>query len=235
MFKRIAVYFSLLALFSPQIFFCSVAFAGVKAVDVKPLKLDTAGGFLVLDSLRIRAESLPGAEGIALSIYEGSELAVRVNHDKKYPYLGDAWYFDLDGNGLKDFVICASYMGNGLPQDEVILLFQAKPGKFRRIDYSTYGFKIGDFRDFDGDGKYEAVISSLLRSAASLDGKEHSYWVYAVYRIEKFDLKMANGLAAGYPKFNWFTEKPNSKETKKLSPVQKAEYIASLPSVIASS
>lgn len=236
--KKVTSFAFLVFLFH-QIFFCSNTFAGVKLANLKPLKLDDADSFLVLDSLRIRTEKLPDADSqlrIALSIYDGSQLVARVNYDKKHPYLGDDfWYFDVDGNGLKDFVLYASYMGNGIPPDEVILLFQTKRGKFRRIDYSTYNFDIGDFRDFNSDGKYKVVISHLLRSAASLDGKEHSYWVSTIYRIEDFALRIANDLHPGFPKFNWFTEKPNHKETRKLSQAQKAEYIGTLPSVITSS
>lgn len=165
-------------------------------------------------------------------LYKG-KVVYELNRDAEYPYLGDIWTADLDGNGLKDFVIYVSYMGNGIPPDNGVILFQTSPGVFRRLDFETYGFYPTDFTDIDKDGKSELVLCSMYQDMAK-DGKLHSFLVYTAYRIENYSLKRMDFGQRGFPSFIWFTKKANSKETTKLSESQKKTYYTSLPSVIVS-
>ncbi|MEI7751858.1 MAG: VCBS repeat-containing protein [Candidatus Omnitrophota bacterium] len=162
-----------------------------------------------------------------------SKIVARINNDQKYPYIGEIREADLDGNGLEDFIFIVSYMGNGIPIDAVILLLQTKKGEFKRLDYDTYSPSFNDFIDFNRDGKYEVVITSMSQLKGA-DGKYHSYWVYSVYEFAEFNLVIDNLLATGFPKFIWFTNRPNSKEAKNLSPAEKNGIIRSLPQVIES-
>ncbi len=168
---------------------------------------------------------------IKLETGERDEIVSELNRGPKYPYLGDVWEADLNGDGLKDFVIYASHMGNGIPPDNGIILFQTASGAFRRLDFETYGFDPADFTDLDRDGRPEIIISSLYQDNGN-DGRLHSFWVYAAYGVENYSLKRMDFGKAGFPSFIWFTEKPNSQETTKLSESQKKTYYASLPSVI---
>lgn len=161
------------------------------------------------------------------------KIVYELNGDAKYPYLGDIWMADLDGNGLKDFVIYVSYMGNGIPPDNGVIIFQTSSRVFRRLDFETYGFEPSDFTDLNEDGKAEFVLCSLYQDEGK-DGKLHSFLVYTVYRIEDYSLKRMEFGKAGFPSFIWFTEKANSQETTKLSEGQKKIYYTSLPSSISS-
>ena len=154
----------------------------------------------------------------------------RINADKRYPYIGEVRETDLDGNGLVDFVIDVSYMGNGIPKDAMIILLQTEAGKFRRIDFDTYSPSPDDFI---GAGNDRRVLISDMVQSKSLDGKNHSFWVFVPYRVKGYSLVMDKSIP-DFPKFIWFSEKPNSKPTDKLSQQQKDDFIRTLPAVIQS-
>lgn len=141
------------------------------------------------------------------------------------------YYFDLDDNGLKDVVSCWDRMGMGIGghYKHVIIFLQTGKGKFGRLDYDTYEFNIKDFVDLNNDGKYEVLICDLYESLLP-----HNYWIYLLYKFENFDLKMANELDSRFPKFIWYTKKPNDKEAENLSIEQKKERLQVYPQIIES-
>lgn len=64
------------------------------------------------------------------------------------------------------------------------------------------------------------------------DEKIHSFWAYVPYRFEGFNLVMERNHYPEFPKFIWFTYKPNSQPTNKLSSEEKMDYVATLPGII---
>lgn len=149
--------------------------------------------------------------------------------------LSEIYYVDIDKNGLSDIIIGTTSMGCGLGafDNHIIVLFQTKPGKFRRLDFNTFYFDIRDFVDLKGDGKYELLITQLA-GINCLDGKGHDFWAYIPYEIKDFNLVLNRNLHPDFPKFIWFTEKHNDKPTSKLSQKEKDDYIKTLPSMIKS-
>jgi len=163
-----------------------------------------------------------------------SKLVVRVELPGKDDYsnfLGEIYYVDLDGNGLSDIIIHPAFYGSGLGSfyKTTTLLLQVSPGQFRRLDFSSFYFDPRDFIDLKGDGRYQLLIMQLADSLP-----RHNFWVYVPYEIKDFNLRMDKKLHPDFPKFIWYTEKPNSKPTDKLTQKQKNEYLKTLPLVIKS-
>ena len=165
-----------------------------------------------------------------LEVRHNGELAFVLNKDEEYPRLHSIYYFDADKNGLDDLVVGAGYNGNGMGafDHKGFIFLQAQEGVFKQLSYKTMYFDNNDFVDVNKDGKYEVITTSFYQ-VDGVDGKSHSFWVYNLYAFDGEDLVLANDLSPIFPKFIWFTHKPNDKETDKLSKEQKAKYIASLP------
>jgi len=149
--------------------------------------------------------------------------------------LSDIYYADVDKNGLPDIVIRTANLGSGLGTfyNHIIILLQTEACKFRRLDFRAFYFDMRDFVDLKGDGRYELLMMSLAELTCS-NGKLHSFWAYVPYEFKGFNLVMSRNIYPDFPKFIWYTEKPNSLPTDKLSKRQKEDYIKTLPHVIRS-
>lgn len=172
----------------------------------------------------------------SIGIYYEGRLLASLNEAHEWPFfIGDIFYVDVDKNGFNDIIIYVNQSGVGLGGiwDDIFIFLQIDDGKFRKIHYNTYRSDIADFIDVNGDGRFELLITEIA-GLDSLDGKTHSYWFYNLYKIEDFNLVMANELDSRFPKVIWFTHKPNDKETEKLSSKQKEAFIKSLPREIIS-
>ncbi|MDD4202198.1 MAG: hypothetical protein PHQ52_01895 [Candidatus Omnitrophica bacterium] len=125
---------------------------------------------------------------------------------------------DLDGNGLNDCVVFRQYFGNSIAvlQGKVDIFLRFSETEFQHIYYE--GFCIGseDFVDMDKDGKSEIIRLDLVRGADK-KGKEHNYWGYNIYELVDGKMVNANEKYEGFPKYVWYTEKHNDKDTSHLT------------------
>jgi len=174
-------------------------------------------------------------ESSVVEVRYKSKQVVQIELPGKDEYsnaLGEVFYADLDGNGLNDIIIHPEFWGSGLGSfyKTTTILFQAKPGQFQRLDFTSFNFDPRDLVDLKGDGKYELLIMQLADGLA-----KHNFWTYTPYRIENFNLVMDKKSFIGFPKFIFFTNKPNNQATNMLSQQQKDEYLQMLPQVIKSS
>lgn len=181
-------------------------------------------------------ENVP-MESSSIQIRYKNEVVTQIDFpedDEWSAFLGEIYYSDLDGNGFSDIILQPADFGSGLGafKKTVTLLFQTTPGQFRRLNFVSFYFEPRDFVDLKGDGRYELLMMQLAQIECA-DGKLHSFWVYAPYEIKDFSLVMDSTLH-DYPRFIWYTEKPNSKATDKLSIQQKDDFIKTLPAVIRS-
>ena len=150
-------------------------------------------------------------------------------------FLGDIYYVDLDHNGLPDIVINPAWHGCGLGSfiTTKLIYFQIAPGKFRRLEFTSFYFEITDFVNFDRDGNPEVLMMQLASLNCS-DKKLHNFWVYVPYKIKDFNLVMDRNGHPDFPKFIWYSKKPNNQPTDKLSRKQKNQYLNTLPALVKS-
>ena len=151
--------------------------------------------------------------------------------DDHSDFLGEVFYTDIDGNGLSDVIIHPAFYGGGLGSfyKTTIILFQTKPGRFRRLDFTSFYFDPRDFVDLKGSGHYQLLIMQLA------DGiTRHNFWTYSTYRIKDFNLVMDKKSFPSFPKFIQYTERPNNTPTNKLTEKQKIDFLRTLPAVIKS-
>jgi len=128
---------------------------------------------------------------------------------------------DLNKDGLKDFIVFSSFRGCGLAafSDEVKIFLGKGNGKYQSISYETLYSDLEDFVDLDNDDEYEIITTNLY------GGDKHNYWAYNIYEIMDYKLVNANAKFKSFPKFIWFTHKPNDKDTTHLTQEEKDKYI----------
>ncbi len=124
----------------------------------------------------------------------------------------DAFVADLDNNGLNDYLVFYTYRGCGLGalSNYVELYLKQKNGKYRFISYNTMSAGLDDFVDFNGDGKYEIIITDVLMSGG------HTYFSYHLYAIKDYKLVNVDAKYTAFPKYVWFTMQPNDKPARKV-------------------
>ena len=135
------------------------------------------------------------------------------------------YHVDLDKNGFKDFLVIYSFMGNTLYAEygKIILYLKTAPNEYKTISYMTFSIDIEDVVDLNSDGEYEFIITEI--SEGTYKGKNHNYFTYSIYELVDYKLVNANAKYKAFPKFVWYTDKPNDKNTIHLSEAVRAKYI----------
>ncbi|HLA36930.1 MAG TPA: hypothetical protein VJZ02_00510 [Candidatus Brocadiales bacterium] len=163
-----------------------------------------------------------------LRIKDGKEIIFETEEGVT-PFVFAVYYADLDNNKLKDIVIFSDYRSCGLGyKHRVDILFQVRRHTFSHIHYDTMCAGLEDFVDMDRDGVYEVIYADFYGVGG------HHYFVYNIYEIKEAGLHNANKkYAPAFPKFIWFTYKPNDKQSTRITREEKEEYLKiRLPEVI---
>jgi len=117
---------------------------------------------------------------------------------------------NLSGNGMHDFV---SFVHTGASplMDEIHIYLKTRLG-YREISLSEDpSADIRDIVDINLDGKLEVILGDLY-----LRGK-HSYIAYSIYEVKNHRLVNADKKYKGFPKFVWFSNTKNDKDTSRLT------------------
>jgi len=141
---------------------------------------------------------------------------IRKNYDKSL--LPQVYRFDIDGNGLQDFIVLLQIGVNTLMRGTDIYL-QKIEGGYQKISYEGSGNGIEDFVDINRDGRYEVIILDIY------SGEKHSYFVYDVYDFKDYGLVNVDSKFKGFPKFVWMTNKPNDKDTVHLTKEVRSKHV----------
>lgn len=132
------------------------------------------------------------------------------------------FYADVTGDGRKDILIY-SYPGSvgiGSQIEIADLLIAQSDGGFIRTTFEAFAAGPEDFIDVNDDGRYEMLWVSYYQTDVP-----HSYWVYRLAEITDSGLRLNDGLAPGFPKVIWFTEKPNDRVADNLTAEERAALI----------
>jgi hypothetical protein len=131
------------------------------------------------------------------------------------------WCGDLNGDGLIDFALPLASGGNGLGgeyHDLVVVLSSHAAYRIWVIPTMTPGAE--DFLALPDRGDCAIVKTTYVSNQAQSESRRHSYWVYNLIAVRGDELVVANPLYAGFPKWIWFTGRPNHRPTR-LSAIEK--------------
>jgi len=190
-----------------------------KHLECKPLVDIENKNYLSKDK-RVVAELYEDQDSFNFLLKDGGKILFKMDQWRPpMPYV--VYQVDLNKDKLDDFIVFSSFRGNGLAVfcGEVII-FLAKPnGRYQKIYYENMGAELDDFVDLNNDGKYEIIIGDTYW------GKNHMYWTYNIYEINEYKLVNANTKFKGFPKFIWYTNDPNDKDTTRLSKEERSSYV----------
>lgn len=141
---------------------------------------------------------------------------IKKNSDLSSPHR--IYKFDIDGNGLEDFIVLLHQGATSLG-DEGEIYLKRQQGGYQKISYESSGIWIEDFTDINRDGRYEVIITDIYA------GEKHNYFVYDVYEFKDYRLVNADNKFKGFPKFVWMTNKPNDKDTVHLTKEARSKHV----------
>lgn len=145
--------------------------------------------------------------------------------------IGNVYKADLNRDGTADFFLHTWYCGAGLSAlNEAYTFFLSNGNKFDVVAIDVTVSQPEDFIRIPQDN--ECVLLHLTGASAeagmTADGKYHNFWVYNLLRFRGSAIVVDNSVIKGFPRWIWFTESPNRKETRMLSPAQKVRLWDSL-------
>ena len=134
-----------------------------------------------------------------------------------------AYMADVNSDGISDFIVLThNYSNSWVTADDYVEIFLGdKTGEFESIMYWTKSADVKDFVDLNNDGKY--AILRCLQDVVDDESRPapRTYWHYNLYEIKRDKLVNISSPANGFPKFIWFTNKPNDNETTLLTKDQR--------------
>lgn len=145
-------------------------------------------------------------------------------------HAGRAFWADLNGDGLEDFVQFVRSLGCGLAgvRGDLGIALSSEQG-YSIVAVRTMAPRLTDFIDL-GDGRPRLVQTSFVygRSERGRDGKPHNYWVHNLLEFEG-DRVVTSEADPRFPMWVWYTFKPSHKETSIITPEQKKRLWAEVP------
>jgi hypothetical protein len=154
-------------------------------------------------------------------------LARKNGQELPFP-VGAVYWADLEGNGLKDFIVFYWWQAPGImfPLCRVEIFLKKEAGGYGKIYYDTLSPGLEDFADLDNDGKYEVIITDIC------EGNGHNYYSYSIYEFKDYRLVNADDKFKGFPKFIRYTNNANDKDTKHLTKGERLSHTKEKDSMI---
>jgi len=168
---------------------------------------------------RVTARLKETSDTLDLIVQEEGKVLVKMNV-KETPLPYAVYQYDIDRNGLEDFIIFYNYRGCGLAasSDKVEIYLKQNNHSYQKISLDAMSSGLEDFVDLNKDGKYEVIVTGFY------GGKDHNYFTYNIYEFSGGKLVNADLKFKGFPKFIWYTDKKNDKDTKHLSNKERAKH-----------
>lgn len=162
----------------------------------------------------------PGDDSYDFMLRDGKTVLVN-KRDRETPLPCALYSTDLDNNGQEDFIVFSNYRGCGLAsqQDAVEIFLKKESGSYEKISYDTMCSGLENFIDLDKNGRYEVIITDLY------SGDKHSYFTYNIYEFKDYKLANVDTKFKGFPKFIWYTDKPNDKDTTHLIAKERMAHV----------
>ncbi|MHC4085548.1 MAG: hypothetical protein ACYSWZ_04370 [Planctomycetota bacterium] len=147
-----------------------------------------------------------------------------VAYAKAWPKLG-VYCKDLNSDGREDFVI--KYLLGGCGTIYTFgcnVIFVLSDGDDYTVTPTTGLWSGLDyFVDIKGDGRCRFIHTRFVNGhgVTGRDGKSHNYWVYNLLDFKGGKVVVNNKLAPHFPRWIWYTFKPNHQPTTQLTADQK--------------
>lgn len=196
-----------------------------KHIQIKPL-VDYDHQEYVSKDGNVKVRMIENPDSLGFLIKEGKKTIVsRKERDGVFPYA--VYQYDLDNNGQNDYIVFNSYRGTGLAiyAGRIDIYLKQSEGKFRSISYDSWSADITDFVDINNDGRIGIIVGG------SKFFGDHNYFTYNIYEIQNFKMVNINKKFKGFPKFVWYTHKPNDKDTVKISAEDRSRYVAEVDKI----
>ena len=139
---------------------------------------------------------------------------VLVSTDKNMEWFpSSVFQADLNNDGRDDFIVIYNSRapGFGGHHDRVEIYLQKQNDNFEKISYYTFDAGIEDFIGPDKTDKCKVIITGFYQ------GDRHSYFTYNIYEFKNYRLVNADAKVKGFPKFVWYTDKPNDEDAAQLT------------------
>ena len=173
---------------------------------------------------RVKVERQPEPSQTVLSVSAAAgRLLLAPTKVSDLNFYVEALTADFNRDGTADYAVLVWSGGCGLACGCCDVAFVLSNGHgFRTQTIRTWFPKGRDFIDLKGDGYCQFMHTSFVYGEEpGRDGKIHNYWVYNLFSFDGPNLKYANNMIDGFPKWVWFTHAPNHKPTTQLTNDQK--------------
>lgn len=179
--------------------------------------------------MTVQITTLADSDSSIIRIYKGKKQVQLIDEPyaigANFGHLNDSLMFaDLNGDKLTDLKIIAWYGGNGTASFNcrILYLFQRNNGTFDKISYMDKMITWSKERDFDGDGNFEILTTTLDYH------ENHSYWTFNVYRFENGNFRNVNDQFT-YPIMIQYLYRKNYAITDKITREQMKAFARKLP------
>lgn len=138
-----------------------------------------------------------------------------------------AFHGDFNQDGTVDFLVAGTNSGNGLASSiSYTAFFLSADEHYSSVYFQGYDFSPDDVIRMKKDGPWYYIYCDLISSSGekTRDGSGHNFWVYQLFRFEGARMVETTKVAP-FPKWVWYTEKENHRETRKLSVEQKKRIL----------
>lgn len=127
---------------------------------------------------------------------------------------------DLNRDGTPDFVVTSWSGGSGLAAGFAgLTIFLSNGDSYSAHLVETNAPAPTDFFRLPGSDECLLVQTSYIHASGDFtsDSKPHSFWAHNLLRFSGSEILAADAAVPGFPKWIWFTYRPNSQPTTLLS------------------
>lgn len=171
---------------------------------------------------RLRTRSIDYFSGIEVEVQDAEQRSPagpsQVSDFPAHSRPDSAWCADLNGDRALDFVLPLWGHGNGLSAlfYELIVVLSSRSG-YRIWVVPTAEPGREDFLVLRPEAGCVIVKTSYRNNEERSESRRHSYWIYNLIAVRNDELIVANQLDRRFPKWVWYTARPNHKPAASLS------------------
>lgn len=143
-------------------------------------------------------------------------------------YVNSVKCADLNQDGQTDFIVNLWSGGCGLGAEGSTTTFLMSSGtRYVATNFYSFGFGPEDILQLKKGGSCYFIHNAFIQNwdEKTKDGRDHSFWVYQLYRFKGSEMVKANGDDPRFPKWVWYTIKENHRETDQLTTKQKKRLL----------